>query len=358
MAYVFNPLSGNFDFASASGGASSNSFSVFQTPFGTSPTAASPTDTMTLTSSDDSVVITGDSSTDTIDFKNSYKVSWRPSVACFVFDGSAPPSGGTSYTFYSYTAQNGDRVLFSHDNKIYVISGVGTSIVSTLATDGQAGNGDPTKGDQVAVVGGLLWGGTYLHYTGSGWSTLIPFPNGSYIAERTYGSGDLGILSSAGINVGVNGIGVNRFTNNGIAITRFSGASFANEPVWGVQAVTSDNITTNATPLSLTFSAGIGGVLVSASNRVYMMKVEVVASRTDVTNTDLLVGSYWQALYWNGSSFTAVGTTQTIGTPQYKGTGNTWTVDLTSSPGSVVVTGESGKTIQWGCNVTTTGSNG
>jgi hypothetical protein len=52
-------------------GSGSNSFSTWQVPNGTSPVADSDADTMTLTSSDSSVIITGNSVTDTIDFKAS-----------------------------------------------------------------------------------------------------------------------------------------------------------------------------------------------------------------------------------------------------------------------------------------------
>lgn len=47
----------------------SNSFVIIQTPIGSSPTATSPTDTLSFTSSDSSITITGNSLTDTIDFK-------------------------------------------------------------------------------------------------------------------------------------------------------------------------------------------------------------------------------------------------------------------------------------------------
>lgn len=46
-----------------------NSFSTIQPDFGTSPVATSPTDTLTFTSSDGSVTITGNSATDTINFQ-------------------------------------------------------------------------------------------------------------------------------------------------------------------------------------------------------------------------------------------------------------------------------------------------
>lgn len=53
---------------SGGGGGSSDSFVTFQVPNGTDPVATSPTDVLTFTSSDNSVTITGDSTTDTIDF--------------------------------------------------------------------------------------------------------------------------------------------------------------------------------------------------------------------------------------------------------------------------------------------------
>lgn len=51
--------------SSASGGPS---FTTFQTPNGTSPVADSSSDTLNFTSSDNSITITGNSATDTIDF--------------------------------------------------------------------------------------------------------------------------------------------------------------------------------------------------------------------------------------------------------------------------------------------------
>ena len=51
-------------------GSGIDSFSLFQVPFGTSPTATGPNQTLTFTSVDGSVVITGNSLTDTIDFSS------------------------------------------------------------------------------------------------------------------------------------------------------------------------------------------------------------------------------------------------------------------------------------------------
>ena len=52
------------------GGASSNSFEIIQPDHGTSPTASSPTDTLTLTSSDASITITGNSATKTVNLQS------------------------------------------------------------------------------------------------------------------------------------------------------------------------------------------------------------------------------------------------------------------------------------------------
>ena len=60
--------SGFFKGSSASaGGGAANSFTIFQTDAGTSPTADSATDTITFTSSDASITVTGNSTTDTVD---------------------------------------------------------------------------------------------------------------------------------------------------------------------------------------------------------------------------------------------------------------------------------------------------
>lgn len=50
------------------GGTPTNSFTTIQTPVGTSPVATSPTDTLTLSTSGGEIVITGNSSTDTVQF--------------------------------------------------------------------------------------------------------------------------------------------------------------------------------------------------------------------------------------------------------------------------------------------------
>lgn len=67
MSIRFNPFTGTIDFDGTST-LDTNSFATIQTDFGTYPAAITQTDILTLTSSDGSVVITGNSATDTIDF--------------------------------------------------------------------------------------------------------------------------------------------------------------------------------------------------------------------------------------------------------------------------------------------------
>jgi len=64
-----------------------SSFTTIQTPAGSSPTAGSPSDVLTLTSVDGSVLITGNAITDTIDF------SVTPSGAGYAFGTIAVPTG-------------------------------------------------------------------------------------------------------------------------------------------------------------------------------------------------------------------------------------------------------------------------
>lgn len=191
--YCWNATSSTW--VPASGG---NSFATIQPITGTSPTAASATDTLTL-ASDGSVGIAGNSSTDTVTFSvaQGVKSAFRPPVAAVDGASSSLPTG-SSYSTDGHTAVNGERFLFTNfDNKVYVISGVGSSISWTLATDGKAGNGSPTAGDLIPVIGGSRNGYTIQRYfAGSGWV--------DWKAVNTlYGAGSLNLYDqvTGGINI-------------------------------------------------------------------------------------------------------------------------------------------------------------
>lgn len=65
--YIWNEGGSTWELVVGGGGAS-NSFETISTPSGTSPVADSATDTLTLSSSDSNIAITGNSTTDSIDF--------------------------------------------------------------------------------------------------------------------------------------------------------------------------------------------------------------------------------------------------------------------------------------------------
>jgi len=68
MKILFNPIEGIFDITGSTSGPAitTNSFETIQTPFGTSLVADSPTDVLTMASSD--IGITGNALTDTITY--------------------------------------------------------------------------------------------------------------------------------------------------------------------------------------------------------------------------------------------------------------------------------------------------
>jgi hypothetical protein len=76
--FVLNPITGQLDLVGSSGGGgSSNAFGVIDVPAGTNPSAGTPNDTLNLTSSDSSIIITGNAGTKTVDLKadeNSFSI--------------------------------------------------------------------------------------------------------------------------------------------------------------------------------------------------------------------------------------------------------------------------------------------
>jgi hypothetical protein len=137
MPYKFNPFTGNLDYYESGSGGSSNSFVIWQPPTGTSPTASSSSDTMTLTSSDGSLIITGNSTTDTLDFKLAGPVS----VA----------NGGTN----SATSLNNNRVMKSSSGAVVEAAAITAS--RALVSDS---NGIPTHATTTSTEIGFVSGVT------------------------------------------------------------------------------------------------------------------------------------------------------------------------------------------------------
>lgn len=154
-------LMGSGAWASLFGGGS-NSFATIQPDAGTSPAASSSSDTLTLTSSDGSVVITGNSSTDTIDYTKAGAIvessSW-----------SSPTSLANAATISAPTKNREKRHIVSTGGAIVVTladgSGtkelylVGTHATNTVELD--SGSNVLLSGAWVGGLGALLC----LHWT-------------------------------------------------------------------------------------------------------------------------------------------------------------------------------------------------
>lgn len=111
-----------------------SSFSTIQTPAGSSPVAGSPSDVLTLTSSDGSVLITGNALTDTINFQVNPSLSGVSSVSNTDGTLSISPSTGAvivnmapsgaaagTYPILKATIDSAGRVTAAQDNTILTI---------------------------------------------------------------------------------------------------------------------------------------------------------------------------------------------------------------------------------------------
>jgi hypothetical protein len=110
------------------------SFSTIQTPAGSSPVAGSPTDVLTLTSSDGSVLITGNAITDTINFQVSPSLSGvssvsntdgtlsiSPSTGAVIVNMAASGATAGTYPILKATIDSAGRVTAASDNTILTI---------------------------------------------------------------------------------------------------------------------------------------------------------------------------------------------------------------------------------------------
>lgn len=109
------------------------SFATIQPPAGTSPAADSPSDVLNLTSSDSSIVITGNSSTDTLDFK----------VKTFTA-GSVIFANGTGVI-----SEDNDNIFFDDTNNYF---GVGTNTPSAVGHFVGVNPVNPPTGVSVSIV--------------------------------------------------------------------------------------------------------------------------------------------------------------------------------------------------------------
>lgn len=131
-------------YSAGGGGGSSDSFSTIQTDEGTAPVATSPTDTLTFTSSDNSIIITGDSSTDTIDF-----VAAGGGGGVTYPDGQIPYGDGSTTPLFTGELQFDDA-----DNTLYVGAASSSSNGKIIVGGSGTGIGDITGGGGALNISG------------------------------------------------------------------------------------------------------------------------------------------------------------------------------------------------------------
>lgn len=142
--------------AGVSGGgssSSSNSFTTIQPITGTSPVASSATDTLTFTSSDGSVGIAGDSSTDTLDFTVAATLAFK-TIACPT--GSNPVADTATDTL---TLATGNALLTiagdsTADSVTFTVVPGGDALYALLAgrSGGQSLTGGTGSGESLTLV--------------------------------------------------------------------------------------------------------------------------------------------------------------------------------------------------------------
>ena len=100
-----------FSIIASAAGALGNAFSIFQTDLGTSPTASAPNQTLIFTSSDSTVKITGNSSTNTINLQaTTGAAGFTPNTSSITFANS-PYTGLSTDNMVKANATGGNIVV-------------------------------------------------------------------------------------------------------------------------------------------------------------------------------------------------------------------------------------------------------
>lgn len=152
-------------------------------------------------------------------------VSWRQPARTINIVSTSLPTG-TGYSHDGIVHVNGDRVLFTSlssptaNNKVYKLSGVGSSITWAVETDGQAGDGSPTDGDAIYIQEGTTNGDSQWNYNGS---AFVQFSGAGQI-QAGVGLSKSGNTISANLGAGIaelptGEIGVDVRSSGGLMLT-------------------------------------------------------------------------------------------------------------------------------------------
>lgn len=124
-------------FPTSSGTVSTKSFTTIQTPSGTSPVAVGPTDTLTLTSGDSSVTITGNSLTDTIDIR---AVGGGGGSGITQLTGDVTAGPGTGSQAATVALVGGSSASAVHTAELAANAATDANTVSTIVKRDGSGN--------------------------------------------------------------------------------------------------------------------------------------------------------------------------------------------------------------------------
>jgi hypothetical protein len=148
--------------------------------------------------------------------------SWRVPVDATGTETNAGTNivGQASYTLDGHALVNGDRILLTgettaaatYEDKVFLVSGVGTAIVLVLESDGLAGTGAPSEGDMTYVIDGTANGNQTWKYEGGAWVTtavdyIVPneTPTGAVDSSNTVFT-TANVYSSGSLRVYLNGL--------------------------------------------------------------------------------------------------------------------------------------------------------
>ena len=200
------------DIGGGGGGGAANAFSIFQPDSGTSPTADSDADTITLTSSDSSIGISGNSTTDTLDFK---EVKTDKS-----FLSSAVGVVSVLITRIASQTANLFRIADESDNDLFTVDedGVVRMKLRSSASDGFS----------IAPVGSHTNHGIVFHGTGNSAQINLKAANGTNVR-----------IDNGGILVSSTSYAIRSLANGSTGAAAFA---FDNDRSSGMYRIGSNNL--------------------------------------------------------------------------------------------------------------------